>query len=117
MLTSKEYRDKYVNPVQSKTKYGNRIVIVDGEKIHSKGEAKRWKELKQLESIGEITGLVRQIKFQLVKGVCYKCDFLYYNIQKREWIVEDFKGYKTTEYKMKKKLMLELLNLEIKETT
>ena len=116
MITSKEYRDKYVNSVPTKSKYRNVKVEVDGEMIDSKAEAKRFKELKQLERIGEITGLVRQIKFQLVKGVVYKCDFLYYKIKDRKWIIEDKKGFKTKEYNTKKKLMLELLNIEIFET-
>lgn len=78
----------------------------------------------QLEKAGAIQNLHRQVKFELipsqridgkvVERACgYVADFLYQ--QDDELIVEDVKGYKTPEYRIKKKLMLWRHGIRIKE--
>ena len=62
-----------------------------------------------------ITGLVRQVKFNLA-GVVYIADYVYFDKQTCKFVVEDCKGFKTPEYKNKKTLMKNLLNIEIKES-
>lgn len=111
----------------AKSKY--RAVPIDTEDGHfdSMGEYARWQDLKLLQRGGVITGLKRQVKFELVpkqktkdgknvQPVDYVADFRYYDTRTGEWITEDFKGVKTDAYKIKKKLMLWKYGIEIKET-
>ncbi len=83
----------------------------------SKREHKRWLELKLLERAGAIQGLDRQKKYVInVNGqkICsYIADFTYSDDS--GFVVEDAKGFKTPEYKLKKKLMLAVFGIEIKE--
>ena len=109
-----------------KKKYGNEKVKIDGVVFDSKREADRWADLRVLERAGEIDRLQRQVKFTLIpvqrddKGkvkereCSYIADFVYYD-EHGDRVVEDAKGYKTPEYKIKKKLMLFFFGIEIKE--
>jgi len=108
----------------SKNKYHNKRIIVNGESFDSKKEAQRWATLKILEKSGKITDLKRQVSFELIpcqkqegkiieRSCSYKADFTYEEDGRP--IVEDAKGFKTPEYKIKKKLMLERYGIIIKE--
>ena len=113
-------------------KYNN--VKIDG--YDSKKEYRRAKELKLLEKKGIITGLQEQVKYELIspqyrfyevqgvrkmlrkkklieRGVYYIADFVYY--RDGEYIVEDTKGVRTKEYIIKRKLMLYVHGIKIKE--
>ena len=89
-------------------KYNNKKTYVDGIKFDSKGEANRYKELKLLEKAGEIKDLELQPKFTLIpknkgnRAVTYTADFKY--IENGKTIIEDYKGYETKEFKLKKKM-------------
>lgn len=100
-------------------KYRNQPIVVDGIRFASKREAKRYGELKLLEKIGEIEDLELQPKFSLdVNGIhiCfYVGDFSYFDKSSEQEVVEDAKGVKTPEYKLKKKLMWAVWEIEIKE--
>lgn len=122
-------------------KYGSRKVTVDGITFDSKKEAKRYSELRLLEKAGQITNLQRQFKFELIptqreestevykagpqkglpkpgavieKPTFYIADFVYMENGKK--VVEDAKGYKTPEYKIKKKLLLWVHGIRIRES-
>jgi len=101
-------------------KYGNRPTIVDGIRFHSKKEAKRYIELKLLESTGLIENLILQKRFPiLINGVkicTYVADFVYYDVEQDRFIVEDVKGYRTAEYEIKKGLMLAINQISILES-
>ena len=113
-------------------KYNN--VKIDG--YDSKKEYRRAKELKLLEKKGIITGLQEQVKYELIspqyrfyevqgvrkmlrkkklieRGVYSIADFVYY--RDGEYIVEDTKGVRTKEYIIKRKLMLYVHGIKIKE--
>lgn len=121
-------------------KYGNRKVSVDGIDFDSIREARRYKELKLLLLAGEIICLRMQVPFELIpaqyedtgevytkgprkgkpkQGKCiekscvYVADFVYMQDGKR--IVEDTKGMRTPEYIIKRKLMLYVHGIRIKE--
>lgn len=116
-------------------KYGNKKIEVDGVIFDSKKEAKRYKELKLLEKAGEIQDLQMQVKFELIptqrepdtvgvrggihKGkviehACnYIADFVY--TKDNKVIVEDTKGFRTTDYVIKRKLMLYIHKIKINE--
>ena len=106
----------------SENKYHNRKVTVDGITFDSVKEASRWQELKLLEKAGEITGLTRQQKIELVpksnlfRAVYYIVDFIYFDKQKNKTIYEDVKGMKTDVYKLKKKLLYWRHGIEVTET-
>lgn len=106
-----------------------RAVPIDTEDGHfdSMGEYARWQDLKLMQRGGLISGLKRQVKFELipkqkskdgknVQPVEYIADFRYYDKRTGQWVTEDFKGMRTDVYKLKKKLMLWRYGIEIKET-
>lgn len=96
-------------------KYGAKQTVVDGIKFPSKREAKRYGELKLLEQAGKISALTRQVRYRLVQVVHYVADFVYID-ESGVAVVEDVKGYKTPEYKAKKKLMESQHHIVIRET-
>jgi len=100
-----------------------RSVRVDG--YHSKKEAKRSAALIILQRAGVITDLQEQVKFELIptqrtedgkteRSVSYIADFVYKEDGKL--IVEDSKGFKTTDYIIKRKLMLFIHGITVRET-
>ena len=103
------------------SKYGNRkLKSPDGQVFDSVTEYHRWGCLRLLERAGKISNLQRQVKFELVpkqngeRAVHYIADFTYY--EDGQYVVEDSKGYKTDVYKLKKKLMLWVHGIKVKET-
>lgn len=94
------------------SKYGAVRTEVDGITFASKREARRYSELKLLERAGEIADLELQPRYPLVVNgvkVCtYVGDFLYRPTFRgavmAQPVVEDAKGFKTPEYKLKAKL-------------
>lgn len=86
-------------------KFHNQPVMVDGERIDSKREAKRLKELRMLLRAGRLLWLARQVEFILQGGIIYKADFVYLEVDGPAPVIEDAKGMRTPEYKLKKKLM------------
>lgn len=123
-----------------RSKYGNRKTVVDGITFDSKKEANRFRELQLLERAGKITALQRQVKYVLIptqrefsneiykkgahqghfkpgkvleKECSYIADFAY--IQDGAYVVEDTKGVRTEAYKIKRKLMLERYEIQIRE--
>lgn len=99
-------------------KYGNRKTEVDGIRFQSRKEASRYSELRLLERAGKISDLRLQVKFSLdIEGfhVCnYYADFCYE--ENGEIIVEDSKGVRTKDYRIKAKLMMAIYRIKIKET-
>lgn len=104
-----------------KNKYGAVKTEVDGIMFDSKREAKRYQELRLLEQAGEITNLRLQVPFELIPKskygmpIRYIADFTYNN-GNGQLIVEDAKGVKTPVYLLKRRIMAEIYNIEIKET-
>lgn len=105
---------------QHVSKYGNKKTVVDGIVFDSKKESLRYAELKLLERASKIFSLILQEKFELIPKQCgerainYVSDFSYFLDGVR--IVEDVKGFKTPVYKLKRKLMLFVHGIKIKET-
>lgn len=111
-----------------KSKYNNKKIVADGIEFDSKKEAKRWQELRNLERAGVISDLERQVRFELIpsqkikvdgktetaeRPVSYVADFVYF--ENGEKIVEDTKGVRTKDYIIKRKLMLFVHNLKVRE--
>ena len=95
-------------------KYRNEEKIVDGIKFDSKLEARRYIQLKLLQRAGEITDFRTQVEFVLqpsykkngktIRAIKYIADFVYYDVKRKETIVEDTKGFRNDVYKLKKKI-------------
>ena len=108
---------------KQRTKYKNQKIVVDNITFDSKKEAKRYQELLLMQKVGLITDLKRQVPFILVpafnlnkkryRNMSYIADFTYK--QNGKEIVEDTKGYRTEVYRIKKKLMAYIYQIEIKE--
>ena len=97
-------------------KYGNKKTLYNGQVYDSKKEAKRAYELNLLQRAGVISNLERQRRFELqqsfhnrgesIRAITYVADFYYYDNERKTWVVEDTKGFKTEVYKIKRKLFL-----------
>ena len=111
----------------SKNKYGATKVVSNGKTFDSKKEAKRYTELLIMQKNNHIKDLQTQVKYVLIpsqkdengkvieRECSYIADFVYFDIKANKTIVEDTKGFRTPEYKIKKKLMLYVHNIRIKE--
>mgnify|MGYP003120589943 FL=1 len=87
----------------------------------SKWEAERYGQLVMLQRANQIRDLVTQVKFDIKinnEKICtYIADFTYYEKNKdgvEEFVVEDAKGLETAVFRLKKKLMKAVNNIEIK---
>lgn len=121
-------------------KYGNKKTQTDGIFFDSKKEARRYAELKMLLKVGAISDLELQKPFELIpaqyepvarygkngkrlkdgkkcieKSCVYKADFVYIDNETGQQVVEDTKGMRTTDYIIKRKLMLYVHGIKIKE--
>ena len=119
-------------------KYGN-IHTSRGDSIL---ETRRRAELELLQRAGKIKDLKRQVKYVLIpaqyeyyhrygkngnrlkdgkklleKECSYYADFVYTDCETGETVVEDAKGFHTDKYLIKRKLMLYLHDIRIKEYT
>lgn len=99
-------------------KYHAKKTVVDGHVFDSKRESERYIELRTLQDAGEITHLALQVRFSIIlknKVICkYYADFQY--IDKNGFrVIEDVKGFRTGEYKLKKKLVEVMYGIEITE--
>lgn len=121
-------------------KYGNKKTQTDGIFFDSKKEARRYAELKMLLKVGAISHLELQKPFELIpaqyepvarygkngkrlkdgkkcieKSCVYKADFVYIDNETGQQVVEDTKGMRTTDYIIKRKLMLYVHGIRIRE--
>ena len=94
-------------------------------------ERKRGADLELLQSAGIISDLQKQVPYELIpahyevvngkrkcieRACTYKADFVYYDVENKQLVVEDSKGFRTKEYVIKRKLMLYVHGIKIKET-
>lgn len=104
---------------QKKSKYGNSKTEVDGIKFDSIREAKRYGELKIMQKAGIIGQLRLQVEYELNPGgthsLKYLADFVYILSKTGETVVEDGKGALTQVYRKKRRLMLKVHEIKIKE--
>ena len=119
-------------------KYQAIKTVVDGIEFDSRKESRRYQELKLMQRAGVIQDLKMQVKYILIpaqyetferygkngqrlkdgqrlleKECSYIADFVY--IENGKEIVEDTKGVKTKDYILKRKMMLWIHGIRIKE--
>lgn len=93
---------------RKRPKYGNKkTVMLDGTRMDSKGEARRYAELLLLQEQGIIERLERQVRYKLYgRGLTEVCalvvDFRY--MEGATTVCEDFKGVETPSFRIKEKL-------------
>lgn len=103
-------------------KYHAKKTTFNGIKFDSKHERDRYVELALMEKAKAIQDLKCQVSFPLIKKsshgreIKYIADFVYY--ENGKMVVEDTKSpaTKTPVYRLKKRLMAEIYDIEIKET-
>ena len=111
---------------QTMTKYHAVRTFYDGKWFGSKRESERYKDLVLMERAKLISDLKTQVKFELIpkcgkeRPAYYIADFTYSEPQngglEPRHIVEDSKGRRTKDYIIKRKLMLYVHGIEIRET-
>lgn len=107
-------------------KYHNKKVKLGDKTFDSKKECSRFLELSLLQKAGKITDLDTQVSFELIpsqrdpetgkvieRACNYVADFTYW--QNGKFVVEDTKGFRTPEYIIKRKLMLQVHGIRIRE--
>lgn len=109
-----------------RNKFNARKTVVDGITFDSAREARRYQELKLMERAGEIIGLRRQVRFELIpafdcggkhyRPATYIADFVYTDCKTSAEVVEDCKGYRTGVYRLKAKLFAHRYGVSILET-
>ena len=109
------------------SKYHAKKITWNGETFDSKKEFYRYQELLLLQRAGKISNLERQVKIPLLpsqkdengkvieRAVTYIADFVYKD-KNGVLVVEDTKGVRTADYIIKRKLMLWVHKIRIKET-
>lgn len=121
------------------SKYHNRKTRVSNGRIaDSRKEARRYEELLLLQRAGKISNLRTQVPYELIpaqyetyerygkngnrlkdgiklveRAVVYVADFVY--VEDGKTIVEDTKGVRTPDYIIKRKLMLHIHGIRIRE--
>ena len=123
-ISESQYKQFINKTIEFKqNKYKNKKVEYDGIKFDSIKEKNRYIGLKQMEKLGIIKNLQRQVKYELqpsfkfngktIRSINYIADFVY--IQDDIEIIEDVKGIRTKEYLLKKKMFIYKYQKEIKE--
>lgn len=118
-------RDAPAPREKRRQKYGNTRVEDAGMLFDSKAEHRRWQYLAMLAKAREITDLRRQVPFELIPSLprpsggkerptVYIADFVYVDASGKR-VVEDVKGAVTPEFRLKRKLMLWVHGIEVKE--
>ena len=96
-----------------------RAVVTDEGRFASRKEYADWCALKLQEKAGYITHLQRQVRFPLTINdqlICtFVADAVFFDRASNKRVVADSKGVLTPVYKLKKKLMKALLNIEVIE--
>lgn len=106
---------------------GAEQVVIDGERFHSKREARRWQQLLLLQAAGEIRDLERQVPIGLEgrdgpiltdsgqRQRQYVADFRYVDARTGAVVIEDAKGWPTEGYRIKRAI-LAAMGIQIEET-
>ena len=97
-----------------KHKFYAKPTELDGIRFSSKKEAKRYIELKTLQSSSEVLFYLRQVPFHLPGNIRYVCDFMVFWAN-GEITIEDVKGMKLPLYEAKKKILEATYPIEITE--
>lgn len=122
-ITPDEYRALMAANSKKRNKYGAKKT----GRHASQKEHGRAGQLQIMLAAGLISDLKEQVRYQLIpsqkdhegntleKPCAYIADFVYTDNATGQTVVEDTKGYRTKEYIIKRKLMLSVHGIRIKE--
>ena len=121
-MTKDEYKRLLAASSTNKNKYG----ALRSGGYASGREHRRADELKMMQRAGLISDLREQVKYELIpaqyrdgklieRACAYVADFVYFDREANSLVVEDTKGFRTKEYIIKRKLMLHVHGIVIKE--
>lgn len=113
---------------RERNKYSARRRVYNGIRFASTREMRRYKELLWLERAGEISNLETQPRYEIIplqrradgsaeRAAHYTADFRYIDKQGNE-VIEDVKSKvtaKLADYVLRRKLMLHVYGIEVKE--
>lgn len=113
-ITAEEYQRRLAHNRKRAAGKNNVRLTIDGITFDSKKEAMRWIQLKEMERVGQISNLRRQVPIVLMgaqgpiktktgKDMTYWADFVYE--ENDEEAVEDVKGYPSDIYLLKKAIL------------
>ena len=105
---------------QKPSKYRNRKTTYEGIQFDSQKEENRYRELQLLERGGLIRSIELQPRYDFVINEkklkhYYKADFRYEEVATGLLVVEDVKGFRTKDYRLKKELVEVLYGVKIVE--
>lgn len=108
------------NKIRKQSKFRNIKVKIGPFLFDSKAEARRYGELKILESGGLLKDLIAHPRFALQYGKLkrhYEADFSYWDIKKNQLVVEDVKSKptRTQLFIRNKAMMLEQYSIDVQE--
>lgn len=93
------------------SKFGNVKLNTPSGLFDSRLEYQQFLDLNLLEKVGKISNLQRQVRIKLGQSekckVHYIADFVYFDNEKKAWIIHDTKGFETPEFKLKLKWLLD----------
>ena len=119
--------DEYRALLAQHSKKGNKYNAKKTGTHASEKEHGRAGQLRIKLRAGLISNLREQVKYELIphhldekgkvieRSVSYIADFVYIDNETGQEVVEDTKGYRTQEYIIKRKLMLHIHGIRIKE--
>ena len=93
-------------------KYGNTKIPTMHGTFDSKLELKQFEMLHLLQKANKISHLKRQVRIKL--GRCADCkvhyvaDFVYFDNERKSWIIHDSKGFETTDFILKRKWLCDI---------
>jgi hypothetical protein len=93
-------------------KFNAKAVEDEGHRFSSKKEHRYYRQLLLLQKAGIVSFFLRQVPFHLPGGVKYVTDFqIFYTDGEITFV--DVKGFETSEFKMKKKMVEALYPIQI----
>tara|TARA_B100002019_G_C21062091_1_gene494596 strand:+ start:217 stop:603 length:387 start_codon:yes stop_codon:yes gene_type:complete len=120
-MSASEFRNNLGNNKATNKRHGKynaKKCVIDNIKFDSQLEGKHYIHLRNLEKAGQISDLRTHVDYPFTINDVYigkyEADFVYTDSHGVTH-VEDTKGFLTKEYKLKKKLMLALYDIEVVE--
>lgn len=134
---TREQYERMLLKGKRKSKYHAQKESVDGVTFDSKKEAEWYVRFSMMEKSGLISNLRRQVPYELIpvqreaphttktgklmqgkvleRACTYIADFVYHDEETGKEVVVDCKGFRTKEYRIKRKLMLYRYGIAITE--
>lgn len=119
-------KDEYIRLTNATKKKPNKYGALRTGGHASCKEHRRAQQLQLMQRAGLISDLQQQVKYILIppqyrdgklleRACSYIADFVYFDRDTNSLVVEDTKGFRTKDYIIKRKLMLHVHGIQIRE--